>query len=224
MESHNDMSESEEMYLVTIARLNERGIESPVPLSRLAQEMQILPVSANQMVRKLEEAGQVTYTPYKGVELTPEGRLLASQILRHRRLWETFLVEHLGYSPAEADAYACRMEHIFPEGSVERLADFLGRPKQTPSGELIPEAHSQYLPVSGIPLGKFGVGEGGDVLQIQADEMTRSFLANEGLLPETHLTVVGIGSGGVRLVHVAGGGHLHISPEVVDCIQVKPSY
>jgi DtxR family Mn-dependent transcriptional regulator len=210
------------MYLVTIARLNERGIGNPVPLSRLAEEMQILPVSANQMVRKLEEAGQVAYTPYKGVELTPAGRRQAFQILRRRRLWETFLVEHLGYSSMEADVYACRIEHIFPERSAERLADFLGRPNHTPSGEPIPEAHSEHLPVAGIRLAHLGVGERGYVLQIQADEITRSFLASEGLFPGAHLTVLGVGASGVLLVHLAEAGRLHLSPEVVDCIQVKP--
>ena len=56
------MSENEEMYLIKIARSNEAGID-PAPLSILAQELNLQPVSANQMIKKLEEAGKVSYTP-----------------------------------------------------------------------------------------------------------------------------------------------------------------
>jgi len=43
------ISESEEMYLITIARLVEQGEEAPVSISRLSGELAIQPVSANQM-------------------------------------------------------------------------------------------------------------------------------------------------------------------------------
>ena len=36
---HTNLSESEEMYLVSIARLIESGIDGPVPLSQLAGEL-----------------------------------------------------------------------------------------------------------------------------------------------------------------------------------------
>ena len=54
MPDHNlaEMSESEEMYLITIARLIEQGVEAPVPIPLLAGELSIQPVSANQMVHK----------------------------------------------------------------------------------------------------------------------------------------------------------------------------
>ena len=86
------MSESEEMYLITIARLGAKELQGLVPLSKLADALSVVPVSVNQMVKKLEEAGLVHYFPYKGVELTDQGRKVARQVLRHRRLWEYFFV------------------------------------------------------------------------------------------------------------------------------------
>ena len=133
------MSESEEMYLVTIARLNESGDNLPVPVSQLAAELNVLPVSANQMIRKLEETGWVCYTPYKGVSLTEEGAALALQILRHRRLWEVFLVEKLKIPVAEAAELACRLEHFLPVDAAERLAIYLGNPGISPTGSPIPQ-------------------------------------------------------------------------------------
>jgi len=70
----NEMSENEQMYLVTIAMLQEQGHESPVALSELANALSVLPVSVNQMVHKMETSGLVKYYPYKGVEFSPSGR------------------------------------------------------------------------------------------------------------------------------------------------------
>ena len=73
MSDHNieEMSESEEMYLISIVRLVEKDIEEPIPIPQLAAELSIQPVSVNQMVHKLAEEGWVNYIPYKGVELSP---------------------------------------------------------------------------------------------------------------------------------------------------------
>ncbi|MCK4314914.1 MAG: hypothetical protein KAX24_04005, partial [Anaerolineae bacterium] len=60
----NPLSESVQMYLVTIARLRVNG--QPVPLSQLAQALSISPVSVNEMCRKLQDQELVVYRPYKG--------------------------------------------------------------------------------------------------------------------------------------------------------------
>src|SRR5512140_3453624 len=103
MVSNKIISEAEEMYLVSIARLIENGQASPVPLSQLAESLSIQPASVNQMVRQLEETGWVTYIPYMGVTLTEAGRNQGQRILRSHRLWEVFLVEHLGVLPVSAN-------------------------------------------------------------------------------------------------------------------------
>ena len=120
------MSESEEMYLISIAQLNEAGVASPIPLSQLASALQVQTVSVNQMVRKLEDAGMVVYTPYQGVELTPPGKQAAASVLRKRRLWEVFLVESLHLATEEAEAAACRLEHLLSDKAVKRLSEYLG--------------------------------------------------------------------------------------------------
>jgi len=83
------------MYLVTIARLREG--DRPLPLSRLAKELSISPISANEMCRKMQDEELVVYRPYKGVSLTPEGEQRACYVLRRHRLWEVFLVRQLGF-------------------------------------------------------------------------------------------------------------------------------
>ena len=119
------MSESVEMYLVSIARIAESIGDESVPIPALAEVMNILPVSTNQMIRKLEETGLVHYLPYKGVQLTEAGQVIAEQVRRQHQLWEVFLVEYLKFPPQTADSLACRFEHIMSDAEVEHLAAFL---------------------------------------------------------------------------------------------------
>jgi DtxR family Mn-dependent transcriptional regulator len=126
------------MYLITVAVAEEEGRAAPLPLAELAASLGISPISANQMVRRLGERGLMSYHPYRGVALTAPGRAEARRVLRGRRLWATFLAGQLGFSPEEADALACGLEHVTPPDAADRLARFLGDPAATPWGEPIP--------------------------------------------------------------------------------------
>jgi DtxR family Mn-dependent transcriptional regulator len=132
-------TEAEEMYLITVARAVEDGVEPPIPVATIASELDVSVVSANQMIRKLETTGFVDYLPYKGVALTETGRERANAVLRSRRLWAVFFTEHLGLSPESADEVACEMEHVTPEEVAGRLSQFLGEPSIGPGGKPIPE-------------------------------------------------------------------------------------
>lgn len=222
MTDHNrdDMSESEEMYLITIARLVEQGIEEPVPLPRLAQELSILPVSANQMVHKLEEEELVAYIPYKGVELTPKGRRIAMQVLRHRRLWEVFLVDQLKLSPAEADALACRLEHITPQKATYQLAEFLGHPAVTPQGLPIPRAEGQAEEAPSLPLAELPFGRQGEVVRISADLATCAFLETEGVRSGSQVSLLAKASDGGLLLQ-AGEKRVHLAGHLAQEIAVR---
>jgi DtxR family Mn-dependent transcriptional regulator len=204
-ETADELSESEEMYLVTLALLLEAGTEAPVAISQLAHDLSIQPVSANQMVRKLEEAGLVEYEPYKGVSFTPEGECRARRVLRGRRLWEVFLVECLRVPPLEAGELACRLEHSLPEEVAERLSDYLGDPSASPQGDPIPRLDPTDPLRAGLPLSRLRPGEKGRVNQVEADPAARLFLAGEGIRPGAAITVLGVGKEGAVLVSVDGG-------------------
>ena len=133
------------MYLITVAVAEEEGRPGPLALADLAQSLAISPVSANQMVRRLQEQGLVEYHPYHGVSLTPAGRQAARRVLRGRRLWATFLVAHLAFTPEEADALACSLEHVTPPEAADRLAQFLGDPAVGPLGRPIPPAQAEVV-------------------------------------------------------------------------------
>ncbi len=222
MSDHNlaEMSESEEMYLITIARLMEQGVEAPVPIPLLASELSIQPVSANQMVHKLAEEDLVEYLPYKGAQLTPKGQEIARKVLRDRRLWEVFLVEHLELPPGEADALACRLEHITAEGIACRLANYLGQPTVSPQGLPIPEVGSEAFAPALRPLSDLAVGESGEVMRLEGDRATQAFLIAEGLRPGLRVKPLAIGGSGAMLLEV-GDKRLNLAKAMTDKILIN---
>jgi DtxR family transcriptional regulator, Mn-dependent transcriptional regulator len=215
------LSESEEMYLATIARIQEASRPGPVPLSQLANEMAVLSVSANQMVRKLEEDNLVTYTPYKGVALTAAGEHEAFRILRHRRLWEVFLVERLQYSPAEADQLACRLEHTLPSEAAERLADFLGNPIESPQQRPIPAAFMEHSILHTISLNQLHLNQTAQVVEIACDAAERSFLDLQGIRSGTRICVLASAASGEVLVRSETDHSVTLSGPLVQMIRVR---
>jgi DtxR family Mn-dependent transcriptional regulator len=222
MPDHNlaEMSESEEMYLITIARLIERGVEAPVPIPLLAGELSIQPVSANQMVHKLAEEGLVEYLPYKGAQLTLKGQEIARKVLRDRRLWEVFLVEHLELPHREADALACRLEHITAEGIASRLANYLGQPTMSPQGLPIPEVEGKAFAPALRPLSDLAVGESGEVMRLEGDPATQAFLIAEGLRQGLRVKPLAIGGNGAMLLEV-GDSRLNVAKAITDKILIN---
>lgn len=213
-----NMSEAEEMYLITLAKLAEGGAQGPVPLAQLAEELSVLPVSANQMVHKLEEEGILDYVPYKGVALRPEGQKLANRTLRRRRLWELFLVDRLGLPFAEADALACRMEHVTSAEVTERLAAFLGNPARSSRGLPIPPAEDE-IQIIEEPLSMAEVGRVYEVANI-GDEMLREFLAANEIVEGTALRLLATSSRGDVLLDV-NGSHVNLAGETAEHVLVK---
>ncbi len=197
-----ELSESEEMYLVTAVMLTESGVEEPIPLSQIAQALSIQPVSVNQMVRKLAESGYVNYLPYKGVEMRPVGRQLAYRVLRRRRLWEVFLARYLEMSPAAADTLACRLEHFTPPDVAERLDRFLERPSVSPQGLPIPDNDADEVLPPSTPITELPVGLKAEVIQVELEPSAAAFLQAEGILPGIVVQVAAVNSQGALLLRV----------------------
>ena len=212
----HETSEAEEMYLITVARAIEDGEGPPVSVSTLAKELDVTSVSANQMVKKLETLGLVDYTPYKGVTLTDDGDRLAGSVLRSRRLWGVFLVEHLGLTPERADEVACEMEHVTPSEVADRLSEFLGDPSIGPKGRGIPGGGE---PTVAATERLTDVAVGDEVRILSAPDPVDGFLASSGLVLGSTIRVVAVSPGASTLVE-GGGTAIHISAEAADEIVV----
>lgn len=213
------ISESTEMYLITISTLGAVNAGTPLSLSTLAEEMGVQPVSANQMVKKMAEEGWVKYLPYKGVYLTKAGQDQALRVLRHRRLWEVFLVRELEMSVEAADDLACSLEHLSSEDVTNRLDAFLGHPTISYTGFPIPQGEDEAHLVEGMPINNLKIGDTAQVMRVNGDPITAKFLSDEGINPGVLVRIVAIGSNGDLLVE-SKSRRIRISAEISENVLV----
>lgn len=139
------ISRTEENYLKAIFNLCE-GSDNPAATNAIAQAMNTKAASVTDMIKRLskKEIPLIHYQKHKGVRLTDSGKKLATNLIRKHRLWETFLVEKLNFSWDEVHEIAEELEHIKAEKLIDRLDDFLGRPKFDPHGDPIPDADGNF--------------------------------------------------------------------------------
>ena len=106
----------------------------------LAERCGVTPASASAMVKKLAERGLAIHEPYHGVRLTHAGERLALEMLRHHRLLELYLAEHLDVPWDRVHEEAEALEHVLSEDLEARIAAKLGHPTHDPHGDPIPDA------------------------------------------------------------------------------------
>src|SRR6476620_1735515 len=124
-----EATEAVEDYVKAIYSLQHGG-EDAVTTSALAERLEVTPGSASGMVKKLAGLGLVDHVPYRGVVLTPLGRRLALEVLRHHRLLELYLSEAFGMPWDQVHAEAEELEEL--------IAAKLGDPSVDPHGDPIP--------------------------------------------------------------------------------------
>lgn len=210
------ISQNVQMYLVSILRLSAAG--QPVPLSKLAEVLDVSPVSVNQMCHKLHDDGLAEYVPYKGVTITPEGSRLASHILRKHRLWEVFLVENLHMGLQQAHDSACQLEHATADEVIERLAQFLSHPSVNPEGDPIPDATGALQLAPTHSLAEMDIGQRGQYLRCNAGEACRDFLAAQGLRPGTEFRILATAADSLLLE--SNGRTVALSVPLASAVQV----
>lgn len=184
------LSLTEENYLKAIYHLSHESGEG-VSTNAIAEAMQTRAASVTDMIKRLSSKGLVAYEKYHGVVITEAGKSSALGVVRKHRLWETFLVEKLGFSWAEVHEVAEQLEHIQSPLLVEKLDVFLGHPTHDPHGHPIPDDKGKVQERRKKPLSLVDKGTLGTVCSV-ADAST-SFLQ--------YLDKVGIGIGSVLEVH-----------------------
>lgn len=160
------LSHTEENYLKAIFKISERDGDS-VSNNAISTEMQTSAASVTDMIGRLSKKELVHYQKHRGVSLTPEGRQIATHLVRKHRLWEVFLVDKLGFSWDEVHDIAEQLEHIRSLLLVERLDEFLGCPRFDPHGDPIPDAEGNFAFRKQIPLAELQIGDKGVVVGVQ---------------------------------------------------------
>ena len=138
----------------------------------------------------LEEKGLVVREPYKGVNLTEDGRKLALSVFRRHRLAEKLLVDMLGIGWAESHEEACRLEHSISDQVASSIQKKLDNPKTCPHGNPIPDEKGVMVPSKAEALSALENGENAVVGMIPDEnaELLR-YLATLGMFPGAKISI-----------------------------------
>ncbi|WP_254523891.1 metal-dependent transcriptional regulator [Natrinema caseinilyticum] len=187
------LSDVMEDYLKAIYQL-QRETTDRIKTSEIADELDVTSPTVTSMLDKLEERELVDREKYRGVTLTDEGETVALEIVRHHRLLEAYLTEHLDYDWSEVHAEADRLEHHISEDFEERVADALGEPTVDPHGSPIPSADLEPPErPAGESITEFDEGAAVTVAEVaDHDPAVLSYLAEHGVEPGVELEILEI--------------------------------
>jgi DtxR family transcriptional regulator, Mn-dependent transcriptional regulator len=215
-------SEALEDYAKAIHALAARGDGAPVGTSALAERLGVSPGTVTAMLKRMAALGLVVHEPYHGVELTPEGERVALEVIRHHRLLEAYLAEHLGMPWDRVHDEAEVLEHYISEELEERIAVALGDPDRDPHGDPIPDRALTVEDAPGRPLSGLEPGGEGTFSRVSdgRPEMLR-FLDRHSIRPGAELRVVRREPFGGGLVVDAGRGECAIGPELAERMLIE---
>ncbi|MBI4055533.1 MAG: metal-dependent transcriptional regulator [Elusimicrobia bacterium] len=196
----------------------EQDVRDPVELRRILDEA----------VRGgvLEELlGKQWVAEKDGVlEMTPQGRDLAKDIVRRHRLSERLLQDVLELPGDQLDPNACRMEHVITRDVEEAICILLGHPRACPHGLPVPQGRccERSLERTGpivAPLSSFRDGQEGKIAYLApAGRPELHRLLSMGLVPGA---CVRIGQTFPAFVVSVGETILAVDPVLAEHIFVR---
>jgi DtxR family Mn-dependent transcriptional regulator len=182
------LTRSVEDYLKVIYHLSSQG--GFAATSDIAAQLDVSAPSVSGMVKRLSETGLIEHVPYRGVQLTGQGRRAALKMIRRHRILEVYLIEQLGYDWGGVHDEAERLEHAVSDVLIERMSGALGHPRYDPHGAPIPTAAGEIEEADLISVADAPVGRALELRQVGTEDPARlRYLAEEGLVPGAHLTV-----------------------------------
>jgi DtxR family transcriptional regulator, Mn-dependent transcriptional regulator len=212
------LSEATQDYLKAIWKL---GRDGPATTSAVAEELGVSAASATGMLKRLASLGLVEHERYHGATLTVAGERVALEVVRHHRLLELYLMEALGLGWDEVHDEADRLEHHLSEEVEARIDAALGFPKRDPHGDPIPSAELELITDPARTLAELVLGDEAVILCVpDSDPALLRYLAELGLFPRRHITMVERAPfGGPLTVEVDGARHA-IAVELAERIAV----
>ncbi|MCI0420287.1 MAG: metal-dependent transcriptional regulator [Acidobacteria bacterium] len=212
-----------EDYLKAVLRLED--MKEKASTSNVARRLDVSDGTVTDMLRKLQSAGLLEYTPYYGAALTPRGRAIALKILRRHRLIELFLHRIMGYGWEQVHDEAERLEHAVSDFFVERIDALMNHPSKDPHGEVIPDARGFRESENDISLAEAGAGSFTIRKVINADPELLTYLNKESLVPAQSLTLLEKVpfQGPLKLRLRGSSTPTYVAFEVAQCIFVCPA-
>ena len=132
----HDLIDTTEMYLRTVLELIEEG---QIPLrARISERLGHSGPTVSQTVAKMERDGLLLVRDDRMIELTTEGQLQATRVMRKHRLAERLLADVIGLEWEFVHEEACRWEHVMSEKVERKILGLISTPDLSPYGNPIP--------------------------------------------------------------------------------------
>jgi Mn-dependent DtxR family transcriptional regulator len=120
----NEVSHSMAHYLTTIQDLRERRGYARV--SDVAKELEVTKGSVSVQMKHLKEKGFVTEDDNRFLTLTALGETTAREVRYAREVLIQFIQNVLGIKAAQAEADACKIEHLLSPETTRKLLGLVG--------------------------------------------------------------------------------------------------
>ncbi len=214
------MGSAIEDYLKTIYKLS---LKHDRVMPKLVAERQGVTLAAvSKMVKRLVKQNLVRYDRSDGLQLSPPGRQVALEIIRHHRLIELYLHEALGYSWDRVDEEAERLEHVISEEFEDKIDKLLGYPTHDPHGAPIPTKDGRIENDRHPSLGSLAPGQSSVVRRVNdGDPEMLRYLAGCGLFPGEKVQVIAIEPYGGPIHLLVSGKEHFIGRELAENVFVE---
>ena len=214
-------NEGAENYAKALYELQAKAA-APVGTKAVAERLGVTPASASGMLKRLAEEGVVSYEPYHGASLTPDGERIALEVIRHHRLIELFLAEVLDMPWDRVHSEAEVLEHHISEELEELIAAKLGQPALDPHGDPIPDRDLAVGADESVPLSQLEPGERGVLARVSdSDGGMLRYLAEREIKPGDRLLVRSREPFGGPLVVEIGGQAHPLGEQLAGSIRVR---
>lgn len=212
-----------EDYLKAIYHLQSET-DGRVATSAIADHLDVTPPTVTSMLDSLGERGLIDREKYEGVRLTAAGEQVALEVIRHHRLLEAYLTEHLDFDWSEVHEEADRLEHHISEEFERQVAATLGDPEVDPHGSPIPGVDLEPPETRpGIALAECAAGDRVEVLQVpDRDPTVLAYLADHGIEPGRSIRVDEVAPVGVVTITNPAGDAVALSEDVATRLRVRP--
>lgn len=212
-------------YLKAIYRVEEEAGRFWVGTTEVAESLGVSAPSASAMLKRLADLGYVVAGERRGsFALGDGGRAVALEVIRHHRLLETFLVDHLGIPPSDVHRDAEVLEHHISETIEERIADVLGHPEFDPHGAPIPALPGDAIEDPDPVLADLDAGDRAVVRRV--DERDRSLAAGlrrSGIVAGAQVEVIGVDRHGSVRTRVDGQEGEPVPAAAARAVRVSPT-
>ncbi|MDO5031707.1 metal-dependent transcriptional regulator [Corynebacterium sp.] len=222
-----DLVDTTEMYLRTIYELEEEGI---TPLrARIAERLEQSGPTVSQTVARMERDGLLHVRTDRSLDLTAQGRELATSVMRKHRLAERLLTDVLGLDIHQVHDEACRWEHVMSEDVERRVVAVVEDPTRSPFGNPIPGLSQLGVKHKEIDLGTRAIdlphGEETHAVIVQLNEIlqvdSQTFreMHDAGLVVGSPVTVVN-NNGSITLT-TENGASVELIDELAHAVRVE---